>query len=385
MSWLLKGVFLFVCLSGCEIAPDFVESSHDVDRFLLRENFKSACVALEMKKDDDLRRYTAMVMLEYPNDETVNSCLCDALYTPGSGSFDLAVVNGIQSSRRDDLAQCLARGLSDQGIENRKEMVHSLGRISAKASYETLATLVKDEADVAVRIAAVESLRPSAKHVPLLLEVLQQDAEPQVRAAAARAMKGRKNPDFIEHVTRLATEDPSGIVRAASLAAVVKLKLPVTDAMVCKAMIDDPEPVVRVAAVKAYHGTKRTSAIECLRKRLLKEELAPEVRAATLKALGASPSKHAARALCDGIAPFMWMYVREEIAEKLEGVNIVETQNNRDYEKSYACVNSALRQGGFSCYAQNHLGHWFNELGGSASTPWCPGMIKNAVGGEVVF
>jgi len=118
-------------------------------------------------------------------------------------------------------------------------------------------------------------------------------------------------------------------------------------------------------------------AIACLKKRLYAKEDSSMVRASTLEALGRSPSDEAALVLCHAIGPFLRMYVTNGIAEKLPAVNIVETQNNRDFERSYDCVYQALRQRGYSCYARNHLGSWMNELGGKASTPWCPGMIKN--------
>ena len=73
----------------------------------------------------------------------------------------------------------------------------------------------------------------------------------------------------------------------------------------------------------------------------------------------------------------------DQIADDVPGFNIIETQNNRDWERSYECVEKALEQGGYSCYARNHLGHWFNELGGSASTPWCEGMVKTSKGPEI--
>src|SRR5690606_29312082 len=106
------------------------------------------------------------------------------------------------------------------------------------------------------------------------------------------------------------------------------------------------------AAVKAAHGTKRPEVLTCLKKRLLANEESASVRTATLKALGASPSDDAAKALCDGIGPFLRMYVKDQIAERMSGVNIVEIQNNRDWEASYACVQKALGQGGYSCYAR---------------------------------
>ena len=65
------------------------------------------------------------------------------------------------------------------------------------------------------------------------------------------------------------------------------------------------------------------------------------------------------------------------MAYEIEGADIVRAQNNRDWERSYACVAAAIRQGGYSCYGRNYLGHWMRDLGGKASTPLCPGMRRN--------
>ena len=75
------------------------------------------------------------------------------------------------------------------------------------------------------------------------------------------------------------------------------------------------------------------------------------VRASTLNALYRSPSDEAALVLCNAIGPFLRMYVKTGIADTLPAVNIIEQQNNRDFERSYECVQKALRQGGYSCYA----------------------------------
>jgi hypothetical protein len=150
--------------------------------------------------------------------------------------------------------------------------------------------------------------------------------------------------------------------------------------MVCKAMMDDPDERVRDQAVRSFRGSKRSVAIQCLKKRLYTKEESAVVRASNLDALYRSPSDEAALVLCHAIGPFLRMYVVNGIADSLPAVNIIENQNNRDFERSYECVQKAIRQGGYSCYARNHLGQWMNELGGKASTPWCPGMIKTGPG-----
>jgi hypothetical protein len=171
--------------------------------------------------------------------------------------------------------------------------------------------------------------------------------------------------------------EESAPVRAAVLTALTFDKNARTDALACGLLMNDPEPEVRVAAANSFDGTKRKRGLACLKERLVTLEESPEVRSATLAALGASPSDQAAEALCDSIGPFLRLHVVDQIVTEIEGVNVIEAQNTRDWEASYKCVQKALGQGGYSCYARNHLGHWFRRLGGTASTPWCPGMPKN--------
>jgi hypothetical protein len=105
-------------------------------------------------------------------------------------------------------------------------------------------------------------------------------------------------------------------------------------------------------------------------------ETSGTVREAILATLGASPSDKAADILCDIVGPWSRMYIKGQIFNQITGSDVVKAQNDRDYERSFACVQKALRSGGYSCYARNYLGHWMKELGGSAATPWCPGMVR---------
>jgi hypothetical protein len=198
-----------------------------------------------------------------------------------------------------------------------------------------------------------------------------------VRAAAARALDGKRSDRVVTALVRAVREDTDGGVRGDALTAAVSSRAPSSNDLVCGAMLDDPDERVRVAAVKVFHGSKSRVALKCLDKRMGTEETSGAVRQALLDAVKASPSDEAADMLCRHIHPWSRLYIKDKVAPDIEGHNIVRAQNDRDWERSYDCVERALRQGGLSCYARNYLGKWMRELGGKASTPWCPGMVKN--------
>ena len=361
---------------ACDMAPRFVKESAEIDAFLSQQRWSSACVGLKMKNDDSLRQYTAERLVTYPHISATTKCLCAAVYDAEKHTFDAMVVSGLKGSERDDLATCVIPAMTDPAItgKDRTELVRVLGDMEAKVAYKSLETLVTEDSDAETRAYAATALRPSSGSMSVLLEALQKDEDPGVRAAAARSLAGRKEKEVEAVVVKVALEDSDGGVRAAALGAVVKKQTSKTDDMVCQMMMEDPDERVRDEAVRAFHGTKRASAIRCLEKRIMAEEESSLVRDSLFKALGASPSDKAALVLCHAIGPVMRMYVKDQLQDRTPGTNIIETQNNRDFERSYECVKKALSQGAYSCYARNHLGHWMNTLGGKASTPKCPGM-----------
>ncbi len=365
---------LLVATTACE--PRFVENSAEVDAYLVRGQYTNACVALRQKHHDydDLRRYTADKLSEF-NDPSANACICEEVVNHDRG-WDAAIAEGLASTKRDDLADCLAPAL-DQPVENKKDLVYAMAGIAAPQSYAALARFAKSSGDAEHREAAVRALRPSEAHVPLMIELLTTDSEQAVRAAAAYSLADRERDDVIEAIGKVVTEDESGLVRAEAIAAVVSLKLPQTNKIVCDAMLEDPDAAVRLQAVKQVKGTKKEDLIACLEKRLLTKEEDGAVREAVLASLGASPSDKAALALCNAIGPVIRTYVTGEgnkVAQDIAGADIIKAQNNRDWERSWDCVAAAKRQGGYSCYGRNYLNWWYKELGGSTTVPWCPGM-----------
>lgn len=369
---------LLTLLGGCELAPRFVEDAAEVDLFLSRNAFASACVGLKMKDDDSLREYTAQQLAQHPHQKVATTCLCEALYDPANHTVDGAVAKGVEASHRDDLAECLKPALSDPQVDgkDRVRLVRALGGIDAPGAYAGLMELLETDGDPEVRTLAATALRPSRAAESSLLKAMAEDESPEVRAASARALAGNKADNVVDALSAAAVDDAEGTVRAAAIETLAESGVREADPLMCTAMLEDPDPAAREAAVTAFHGTKKSRRIKCLKKKLLSPEDAPSVRSAALAALGASPSKAAADVLCDSIGPFLRLHVKDEIAEKMPGVDIIDTQNKRDWERSLECVQRARAQGGYSCYARNHLGHWTNTLGGKASTPWCPGMVR---------
>jgi len=377
--WAMAGVTMALVLQvGCEVPPRFVNTTAEVDSFVMQKRYASACVGLDAR-DEKIREYTATKLVELTHVKVANECLCAALYSAEEHQVDHAVALGVAHSERDDLAECLAPALDDEAIsgEDRARVVHSLGAMEASGAYAAIQGLLADP-DEAVRARAAEALRHSREAQDALVTLLTDDGSASVRAAAALALEGRKADSVRVALTRAATDDPDGVVRAAALTTAVQIeKGPTIDKMVCTAMMSDPDEAVRLAAVQAWHGTKRRTALKCFDERMTTEEPSGVVRQAILDALKASPSKDAPELLCRNMNAWARLYIKDKVAPDIEGHNIARAQNDRDFERSYECVQAALRKGGLSCYARNYLGKWMNDLGGKAPTPWCPGMVKN--------
>lgn len=368
----------FICtlFVACDIPPPRVDGAGQVDTFIVQGKFKSACVGLKNKEDDQMRRYTAVKLVEYPEEEAASECLCNSLYDSEMGEWDSFIASGIKATKRDDLALCLAEAMKDTSIEQREGVVTALGSIHATAGYQAIAEVSASEKDPYVKEAMALALRSSEEHVDLLITMLTTDKEPKVRAAAAKSLRGRKDAKVISAIVKAVKNDDAGEVRASALSSMNRKSSPEVDEMMCKAMLDDPDEAVRLAAVKLAKGTKRKATLECLSKKSKQEEESGAVRSQMLETLKASPSPLAADILCDAIGPWSRMYIKDKIFNQIAGSDIVKAHNDRDWERSYQCVQRALNSGGYSCFARNYLGHWMNTLGGSAATPWCPGMVK---------
>jgi HEAT repeat protein len=198
-------------------------------------------VGLTMREDDSLRTYTARKLAELPHIKVANDCLCTALYDAEAHAWDQAVAEGVQSSERDDLAECLTPALSDSEIdaETRPALVKLVGGINAKAAFGALELIATSDPSAEVRAGAASGLRPCKGCVDTLQKLVSDDADATVRAASAAALKGRTDKTSIAVLTAAAQSDDAGEVRAAALDAVVARRTAKTDQMACKAMMDD--------------------------------------------------------------------------------------------------------------------------------------------------
>lgn len=368
-------MWIVMALLGCEVVPRHVQEASEVDAFLVRGAYASVCVALDNEADAGLRTYAATELQKQSMDRTAGQCLCEAVYRPERHRADLAVLKGLIGSQRDDLAICAAAALDDAAVPERPTVALAIAHLDAPKGYAALAEVARTNTDLPLRLAAIKGLKKASSQREALFELLE-DEDAAIRAAAAGSLTGRSHASIPKKAQELLSEDPDVSVRAAALGMLVGADPRGSQKAVCKTLMSDPDAAMRIGAANAFRGTKERGAIACLERRLTTFEDNPAVRDAAMGALGSSPSDRAAGALCKLIGPMMKLYVKDKIAEETEGVTIVKHQNDRDWEKSYACVESALAAGGLSCYARNHLGKWMNDLGGKASRPWCPGMER---------
>jgi hypothetical protein len=372
-----RGVVVLAALtlaSACK--PNQVNDIEQVDSYIARGNWSYACVATASRLDD-VRTHTSRRLAATKGVTEATDCLCKAAWRPDAGTWDPAVVAGWEGTKRDDLASCLAPAASDPRVADKEALIEALAATGARAAYDAMVAVADADVSVEVAAAALRALSGSPDHdAPLIARLSHADAT--LRAAAASALTQRKDPATRDALLKVATSDAEGAVRAAAVASLATAPAR-TDGLrklLCDLMLDDPDASVRAAAVTAFKGTTRKDEATCLKARALKQELDGEVRGALLAALAGSPRDEAADALCEAVGPWTRWYIRDGTVDKTPNADIVEAQNDRDWDRSYACVEAALKQGGLSCYGRNYLAHWFNELGGKATPPWCPGMAR---------
>ncbi len=245
---------------------------------------------------------------------------------------------------------------------------------AARAALEAVAQ--ETAADSDVRVAAIDKgIGGDTAFQSTLMSLLADDPDPAVRAAAAGGLSGIKDKEAMAALQGAYRTDTEGAVRAKALVSLKNSGFRDADALLCAAMIEDESPAVRNAAVGAFHATKRKKAIACLRDKAMRVETDGSVRQRLLSALKASPSQEAADVLCDAIPFFLQNYVKEALPDKIPGTDNAANQNDRDWERSYDCFGKAYaRRGAYSCPAKMYIGHWYREVGGTATIPKCPGI-----------
>ena len=369
----LLGSFLplLLVLGACERVPQKV-STRDIEDALVRERPKVICRGLEMP-DEGVRKYAAEKLQEV-KDPIAAECTCAAV-VKGPEGWDKAVASGLRGASRDDLVGCFAEKAKDVNLARRVEAVALLATMTAPSARAVLLEIAADpnsEADV--RVLAVDAVGGAPASKDKMLAILAGDSVVKVRAAAANGLGAVVEPDVTAALQKAASEDAEGLVRGNALVSLKRHAVPEADTLLCTAMMEDSSPEVRQRAVAAFKGTKRPEAIACLRNRAMAEESSAEVRGKILEVLKSSPSDEAAKVLCDAIPFWAKTYLKEAMPDKVPSTDIITAQNDRDWERSYACVESALRKGaGGSCFARKYVAGWFKHLGGNASVPKCPG------------
>lgn len=366
MRWLL----ISGLLSACELTPSYVDRI-DIDDAFARSSYKTVCKGLEMK-EDDTRRYATERLIQV-EDPIAGECICTNIVDEKDG-WDDAVAAGLTGTERDELASCFTELVKKPDLPKRIEAVAALSKIPARVSRDTLAEIAVTPGDSAVRVRAAEAIAGDSLYKEQQLQ-LASDSDTAVRAAAIGGLGAVKDDaDVLALLRKTAVEDAEGAVRASALRAVKKLEKSGADDLMCTAMMKDESAEVRSAAVGAFRGTKRDEPIACLRERAMTFEEDAGVRDALLGVLKSSPNKGAAKILCDAIPFWMKSYVLEELPEKLPGTSIVQAQNDRDWDNSYACLQRAYaKRGSYSCYGKMHVALWFREVGGTSHVPGCPG------------
>jgi hypothetical protein len=364
---------LLSLLLACEMTPNHVEAS-DIDDALSRKHYKTMCVGLSMK-DDSVRQYATERMRAITEPEGIaiaDACICEHIAHPQFG-WDSAIATGLTGEQRDEPTACFASLVADPAQQNRMEAITALSRIPSPAARGALAAIAAASGPTEQRVRAIESVGAMEDFRDDMLKVLADDGDETIRAAVATALGGAGKSTPVISALKAATGDASGVVRGEALVALKRLTGSTADDALCEAMMKDDSADVRRAAVGAFQGTKRPSAIACLRERAMTFEEDASVRETMLKVLKSSPHDDAAAILCDAIPFWLRSYVVEDVPDKLPGTDIIKAQNDRDWQRSYECVQRAYQsRGGYSCYGKMYVGYWFNELGGSGSIPQCP-------------
>gem|GEM_PF-902521 len=379
-----------VSLMSCELTPSHVTGA-DIDDAFARRQYKTVCKGLDMA-DDDVRRY-ATTRLEEIGDEMAVECVCEnttQTEVDGTVNWDKAILKGLTGSENAEMLACFTALLDDARITNeRPALVTALALGRADGIKARIAVAAESDGDIATRVSALKALTGSRDeaHIALFMKVLSTESDASLKAAAVEAMSGNDDERVVTALTEAATVGDSGTLRSAALKAVKRSIGQAADTLLCDAMLKDEDAGVRSTAIGAYRGTKRKDALTCLRKRAFEKEEEGSVRQALLDVLKSSPTDEARAVLCDAIPFFLRSYVIDDVPDKIPGTNIVKAQNDVDWDNSYDCFQKAYKSNrGYSCYAKQHIGLWFREVGGKSYVPKCAKDNAAASGaGEVSF
>jgi hypothetical protein len=370
-------ILLCFGLASCVLTPTRVERA-DIDQGLGLGAYNIVCKGLEME-DPDVREYatTKFHKIEEP---IAVECVCEHIYR--EGAWDSAVASGLKGARRDDMVACLADVLDDPAVDREIELVAALKLTGAPLVPDRLFAYAKRAEDPKARALAVSGLLGSTEpeRIAFMLDKLANDPSPDVRVAAMKALKGQEAPEVTAALRTAYTDDADGVVRLEALRMVAEGRPDDRDAIICSSIMDDPSPEVRMAAIGMYKGTKRDVALECLRERTFTDEPDSKVREKLLDILKSSRSDQAEDLLCELVPVWLSKHAEDEITYSAgtdqvtvnPGLQVMEAQNDRDYERSLECAQRAFAQRGkMHCFGKAYLTMWVNTLGGKAHRPGC--------------
>ena len=361
---------LVLALAACDMTPSYVDTK-DIEQAAARGAWSTVCKGLEMK-EDRIRRYATEQLWKTNAPAEEQACICEHI-VDGENGWDAAIAEGLQTLDDDAVVGCFARLVERTTLDKRTEAVVALAKTTAPIARTTLAKVATADGEIATRVYALAAIAGNSDFKDTMVALLD-SPQKELRAAASAGLRGIKDRGLTDRLIAIATDDAEGEVRAAALLSVKAAGSSKAQAMVCSAMLDDDSPAVREAAIRSFRGTRRDSAVKCLRAKAFAEEPNAVVRDALLEVLKSSPNDNAALVLCDAIPYWMRTYVKDDIPDKIPGTMIVKTQNDRDWERSYECFQRAYRQSaGYSCFAKMHVGLWFREVGGKNYVPSCPG------------
>ena len=370
-------ITLSACLAGCVLTPSRVERA-DIDQGLGLAAYNIVCKGLEME-DADVREYatTKFHKIEEP---IAVECVCEHILR--DGVWDQAVARGLKGAKRDDMVGCLADVLDSPSVDREIELVAALKLTGAPLVADRLYAYAQRAKDPKARALAVSGLLGSTdpERLDFLLDKLANDPSAEVRSAALQALKGQEDERVAAAIHSAYSSDADGEVRVQALRVIAEGRPDNRDELICTAIMDDPAPEVRMAAIGMYKGTKRDVALACLRERTFTDEPDSKVREKLLEILKSSRSDEAEDLLCELVPVWLSKHAEDEITYSAgtdqvtvnPGLQVMEAQNDRDYERSLECAQQAFAQRGkMHCFGQAYLTMWVNTLGGKAHRPGC--------------
>ncbi|MSP54309.1 MAG: hypothetical protein EXR69_01680 [Myxococcales bacterium] len=365
---------LATCLAGmgCTRPEPLFVSKADLDRAHTIGDVATICVGLKMK-EDETREYAAQKLKDI--DDPASACLCERLSR--DGTWDPAVFNGLANANKDERVGCVAKLLDDPQLKDRPGAATAMLKVKAPAVHARLVAAANGDADLDVQAAALPVLRGTKdpKEVQMLIDGLKRGGVWGANAALNLA----GNP-VAKDALRGAVQTGDARTKAAALNAYRDTRAEDWPEVACAAL-DDADPSVRAAAVRAVDATRSPTILACMASHLKKAEPDSAVRMALLETLSKDAAPEAAKALCDAIPFWVRTYVSDVAPSEKSVEDIVYYQNDRDYENSLACAQTAFNAGGYSACGKAYLGARVNEFGGKVRYTACKPAGEAAGGG----